>query len=133
MSQPKKLLLVDDDAAFVESNRELLEAFGYEVLTAYDGDSGLEMARQEKPDLMILDVMMTTNDEGFEVARKISKDPDFRGMRVLLLTGISRALSLPDELKPDTTWLPVDRVLEKPIDPSQLIDEVERLLGEEAD
>jgi len=129
MSDTKKILLVDDDPDFVQSNRDLLEACGYDVVSAHDGTSGIELAKKEQPDLMILDVMMTTDTEGFEVARKIPETPELRGLPVLLVTGVAKALHLPSHLEPDSTWLPVDRVLEKPIDPARLLAEVERILS----
>ena len=128
MSQAKRILLVDDDASFVESNKDLLEAFGYEVFTARDGQSGLQKAVEVHPDLMILDVMMATPTEGFAVAQRIAKTPELKSMRVLMVTGAAKALNLPGKIHPSAKWLPVDRVLEKPLDPEQLIKEVERLL-----
>ncbi len=128
MSNGKTILIVDDDPGFVESNKDLLEAYGYTVHTASDGAAGLELARQIKPDLMILDVMMATHTEGFEVARKIPSQPELRGMRVLLVTGVTRDLHLPFAFEPDESWLPVDRILEKPIAPNRLLNEVEKVL-----
>jgi two-component system, OmpR family, alkaline phosphatase synthesis response regulator PhoP len=130
MGATKRILIVDDDVSFAESNRDLLEAFGYEVYTAQDGAAGLELARQIRPDLMILDVMMATETEGFEVARKIPEAVELKNMGVLLVTGVTEALHLPQGLEPDDTWLPVDRVLEKPIAPDRLVREVERILKE---
>jgi len=95
MSQPKRVLIVDDDEGFAESNKDLLEAYGYEVHTAQDGATGLRMARSVRPDVMILDVMMATDTEGFEVARKIPDSPELKDMAVLLVTGVARALRLP--------------------------------------
>jgi len=129
MNTPKTILLVDDDRAFVESNKDLLEAAGYRVRCAYDGRAGLELARKERPDLMVLDVMMASGTEGFEVARKIPETPELRGLKVLLVTGISQAMGLPFQYEPDETWLPVDRVLSKPIAPGRFLAEVRRLLG----
>ncbi len=126
----KKILIVDDDECFAESNKDLLEACGYEVLMASDGRSGLEMARQHRPDLMLLDVMMATDTEGFEVARRIPESPELKGMKVLLVTGMTKAMHLPSGIEPDQTWLPVDRVLEKPIAPSRLIAEVQKALAD---
>lgn len=125
----KKILLVDDDADFVESNKDLLESEGYRVVVAYDGASGLEMAKQERPDLMILDVMMATQTEGFEVSRKIPETPGLKNMPVLLVTGIRKAMHLPFGFEPDDTWLPVQNVLEKPVAPERLLAEVKRLLA----
>jgi len=128
MSFKAKILLVDDDASFVESNKELLEAYDYEVFIAYDGASGLETAKQIKPDLMVLDVMMAGKAEGFEIARKIPKAEELQNMKVLLVTGFAKEMKLTKKLEPDEEWLPVDRVMEKPIDPGRFISEIEKLL-----
>jgi CheY-like chemotaxis protein len=128
MDHPCKVLIVDDDPAFVESIRDLLEAFGYEVATAYGGAEGVARAREFRPDVMILDVMMRTETEGFETARAVREIPELQGMGVVLVTGVTATLKLPQGLTPDDTWLPVDRVLEKPIDPDRLIKEIERVV-----
>jgi len=125
----KKILIVDDDVSFIESNRDLLEAFGYDVYSAYDGQSGLEAAKKVAPDVMILDMMMATDTEGFEVARKVPDIPELQHTKILLITGVTHALHLPAPLQPNTTWLPVDRVLEKPIAPDRLIAELERVIN----
>ncbi len=124
----KRILLVDDDQDFVASVEEWLKANGYEVTVAFDGTSGLEKARQLKPDLIILDVMMATDTEGIEVSRKIAESPDLRTLPVLLLTGIRKAKNLPFGLTPDENWLPVRTVLEKPVPPDVLLKEIQKLL-----
>ena len=128
-SHKKRILIVDDDVEYVESNKQLLEASGYEVHTAHNGKDGLELAKKQKPDLMILDVMMATNTEGFEVARKIPQSPELKNMHVLLVTGIRKDMKLPVAFQPDETWLPVDKVFEKPIDPQMLLDEIKKRIG----
>lgn len=128
MSNKVKVLIVDDDCEFTESNRDLLEAFGYEVHSAPDGATGLAAAKMLRPDVIILDVMMATLTEGFEVARRIPESSELKGAKVLLVTGVGQDLGVPPGLHPDDTWLPVDRVLEKPIDPGCLIAEIERVL-----
>lgn len=128
MSEPRRVLLVDDDLAFTESNRDLLEAYGFEVHVASNGEEGLALARALVPDAMILDVMMATDTEGFEVARRIPESPELRHMAVLLVTGMAGEMQLPRPVGPDETWLPVDRVLDKPIAPERLIQELERVL-----
>ena len=129
MSDGKKILIVDDDPDFVESNKDLLEAYGYEVASAPDGTAGLDMAKKLRPDVMILDVMMATNTEGFEVARKIPQTPELKGLHVLLVTGVTKDLHLPFHFEPDASWLPVERVLEKPIAPARLLAEIQKALG----
>ena len=123
-----KILLVDDDPDFVNSTRMLLEAHGYQVIAASDGAAGLAKAKSERPDLMVLDVMMATQNEGFEVARKIPEAEELRTMPVLLVTGIRSALKLGFGLEPDATWLPVGRVMEKPIEPTRFLAAVKELL-----
>jgi len=129
MTEAKTILIVDDDSAFVESVRDLLQAYGYTVVTASDGSQGLKTALEAKPDLMLLDVMMATNTEGFDVARRIRAIPELRAIPILLVTGMVRAMQLARVPQPDSDWLPVDRILEKPIDPARLIKEVERMLS----
>jgi two-component system, OmpR family, alkaline phosphatase synthesis response regulator PhoP len=129
MSEPQTILIVDDDPDFVESNKDLLEAYGYRVMTAHDGASGLELAKKIHPNVMILDVMMATQTEGFEIARKIPQTPELQGLHVLLVTGVTKDLHLPFGFEPDETWLPVERVLEKPIDPNRLLAEIQKVIG----
>jgi CBS domain-containing protein/CheY-like chemotaxis protein len=128
MSTRGKILIVDDDADFVKSTGDLLAAHGYEVVAAPDGAAGLAKARQERPDLMVLDVMMATQTEGFEVARKIPEAAELRKMPVLLVTGIRNAMKLGYRLEPDETWLPVNRIMEKPIEPGAFIAAIGELL-----
>jgi len=129
MPAKKRILIVDDDRDFVESNKDLLEANGYDVIAAHDGESGLALAKKAKPDLMILDVMMATNTEGFEVSRKIPETPELKNMPVLMVTGIRREMKLPFAFEPDETWLPVSSLFEKPIEPAVLLEEIKKRLG----
>jgi len=129
VGKKKVILLVDDDADFVESNKDLLEAQGYAVLAANNGAAGLALAKKEKPQLMILDVMMATETEGFEISRAIPESPELKNMAVLLVTGIKSAMKLPYGFEPDSTWLPVKEVLEKPVPPRVLLDHVKRALA----
>ena len=133
MNKPAHILIVDDDAAFAASNKDLLEAYGYTVDTAPDGRQGIEQALRHQPDLVILDVMMTYDSEGFDVARRLRDIPELKHVAVLLVTGMARAMRLPRLPEPDKEWLPVDRVLEKPIDPARLVKEVERVLETQQD
>ena len=128
MTVSKKILLIDDDKDFVASNTDLLEAYGYEVFSAFDGESGFQKAKKEKPDLIVLDVMMAYDTEGIEVARRLQIDPLLKGVKILLVSGITKELKLPQSLKPDESWLPVTRIMEKPIDPCRFINEVKQIL-----
>ena len=118
---PKKVLVIDDDIDFVESIVNLLEARGYDVISASNGQEGVEKASAEKPDLILLDVMMTTKDEGFNVARKLHEIEDLKGTPVIMVTGVRTEMNLPFGFEPDETWLPVKQILEKPVKPETLL------------
>ena len=124
----RRILIVDDDTAFVEAVRAVLEANGYEVTAAAGGEEGLRWAREQPPDLVIADVMMDRLTEGLDVSRALAKLAECRNVPILLVTGIRDVLHLPVALVPDDTWLPVRAVLEKPIKPERLLAEICRVL-----
>ncbi|MHC4857307.1 MAG: response regulator transcription factor [Planctomycetota bacterium] len=78
----KNILVIDDDNDYVESVVNLLEAKGYSVDSASNGADGVAKAKENKPDLILLDVMMTTRDEGFNVARELNDIEDLKGTPV---------------------------------------------------
>lgn len=117
-----KVLMIDDDPEFVDAISDLLTAKGYDVCTASDGKEGVEKAKAEDPDIILLDVMMTTKHEGFDVARELHDDAALRDTPIIIMTGIKREMNLPFGFEPDEAWLPVKRVLEKPIKPDVLLD-----------
>jgi two-component system alkaline phosphatase synthesis response regulator PhoP len=83
-----KILLIDDDADFVESTKIILESKPYEVIVAVNGDEGLRKAGEEKPDLILLDVIMPV-ENGFTAAEQLKKDPKLAKIPVLMLTSYS--------------------------------------------
>jgi CheY-like chemotaxis protein len=129
MAEQKKILIVDDDKDFVGSLRAILEANDYAVVAAHDGAAGLQMAEKEQPDLMILDVMMATKDEGFEVSRKVQQNPALKGLPIILVTGVTKDLGISYGFEPDESWLPVKSIMEKPVDPEKLLAEIEKRLA----
>ena len=117
----KKVLMIDDDPEFVEAISNLLDAKGYDVHTASNGKEGVEKAKAEDPDIILLDVMMTTKNEGFNVARELHDNEKLKDTPIIIMTGIRREMNLPFGFEPDETWLPVKRVLEKPVKPEVLL------------
>jgi CheY-like chemotaxis protein len=124
-----KILVVDDDVDFQEATSTLLEAKGYDVVTASNGEEGYQKAKTEKPNVMLLDVMMAHDSEGFDVARKLKEDPATSKIPVIMITGIKKAKGLPFSFEPDPDWLPVKAVLEKPVKPDELLKTVKDALG----
>ena len=125
----KKILIVDDDQDFREAVALLLEAKGYEVIKVAEGSSGYTTAKKDKPNLILLDVMMTHNTEGFEIAQKLHSDSDTRNIPIILVTGISKETNVPFKYEPDEIWLPVKEVLEKPVKPEVLLRAVEKSIS----
>lgn len=124
-----KVLVIDDDNDFVESIVNLLEARGYTVASASNGQEGVEKAKANKPDLILLDVMMTTKDEGFNVARQLQSTDEVKGTPVIMVTGVRKEMNLPFGFEPDETWLPVKQILEKPVKPEALLKAVAEALN----
>ena len=127
MTRKPKVLLVDDDVAFLKANSLLLEAAGFEVVTAEDGRAGLAAAREHKPDVIVTDVIMSRPDEGFALARAIRADDELAGVKLLVLTAAGQRYQMLFE--PDDLWLPVDKVLEKPATGDELAAEIRSLLA----
>ena len=121
----KKVLMIDDDPEFIDAITNILDAKGYDVVSAGDGKDGVAKAKQEKPDIILLDVMMTTKSEGFDVARELSKDANLKGTPVVMLTGVRKEMNLPFGFEPDTDWLPIAAFLEKPVKPETLLKTIE--------
>lgn len=122
-----KILIIDDDPDITEGMRVVLESENYQVSSAKSGEDGIKKVKQEKFDLVILDVMMETKDKGFEVAREIKKEN--KNTPIIMLTAIKEKLGFDfKEEAGDQDWLPVDDYLDKPLKPQELISKVENLL-----
>lgn len=117
----KKILIIDDDVDLVESVVNLLEANGYEVYSAANGAEGVEKARANTPDLILLDVMMTTKDEGFNVAKELHEIESLKDVPVIMVSGVRKEMNLSFGIEPDETWLPIKEFLEKPVKPDVLL------------
>ncbi len=128
-----RILIIDDDPDMVLATRLTLEAAGHTVSEAPDGQTGLAMICAERPDLIVLDVMMDTTTEGFQVALKLrSPDPaspyaDMRDIPILMLTAIHT--TAPVRVGPEADYLPVDAFVDKPVDPDELLAQVDVLLA----
>ena len=124
-------MVVDDDQDIRESLQAILENQQYTAITAANKAEGMEKIKTERPDLIILDLMMTTWQDGFEMARELKKDPQFKNMPILMLTGVKGQTGIDFKLAADDPMCdPVDRFLEKPVEPPVLLAEVKKLLSE---
>ena len=125
---PATILIIDDDLELAETLKTVLVSSGYEVLTAPDSDEGMEAARREKPDLIILDVMMRTRGEGISAARSFKDDPELGKIPVIMMTSVEKETGFSFDPETDGDYLPVDTFLSKPVDPARLLREIDNLL-----
>jgi two-component system alkaline phosphatase synthesis response regulator PhoP len=146
----KKVLVIDDDNNTVRFLTVALEENGYETAYAYDGVEGFEKVENEKPDLIVLDVMMPKRS-GFVLFAQLRKSEEYKDIPVIMLTGVADSLSELESKADDTFESPYDSLREKlrlkiqqmreqglkpemyvdkPIDPDDLITKVKELIGE---
>jgi DNA-binding response OmpR family regulator len=125
-----KILLVDDDQDFVAATKIALESgAGFKVLTASDGVFGLSIAKAEKPDLIILDVIMPFED-GFTAARQFKAEPETANIPIIILTNFSRRMGETDISVAQGMELEADDYIEKPVRPQELLRRVDKILKE---
>ena len=123
-----RILVVDDDPDLVESVATILEAKKHEVIPAYGGNEGLEKAKSEKPDAIILDVMMPDKN-GYEVCRELKENPDYKNIPILLLTAVVSKISTTSYTHQMGMETEADDYVDKPVEPAELVRLVERLLN----
>ena len=124
-----RILIIDDDPDITEAMRIILEGKGYEVRNALDGTAGMDRLKEAKPDLIILDVMMRTSQEGFELSRELKNNAQYKDIPILMLTGVKDKTGLDFKSEAgDQAWLPVEEFLDKPVKPKVLLEKVEDLL-----
>ena len=121
---PIRVFIVDDDRDFVDIITYALQKGGYEVFSAFDGENGFHMAVREKPDLIVLDVMMKTVTEGLRVAKELYNDERTRGIPILMLSALKDVLKLSEDFEPDEANLPIHTFLEKPVPPETLLEKI---------
>jgi two-component system alkaline phosphatase synthesis response regulator PhoP len=127
MNNKQLILVVDDDPDLVDSISVKLEANNFRTSQAYDGIQAWERIRQEKPDLVILDVMMP-NKDGYTVCSEIKKDPQFKDIAVVLLTAVVDAMPTTSYTHHEGRTTPADDFIPKPIDLDKLLEIVKENL-----
>jgi len=125
----EKILIIDDDPDLTKAVKVTLESKNYTVITASSGPEGMDKINSEKPDLLILDVMITAMNDGFEIARALKKDPKHKKMPILMMTAVKGKVGIDFKAEAgDPNWLPVEGFLDKPVEPQVLLSEIKRLL-----
>lgn len=125
----KKILMIDDDEDLLRSFQVILENCGFDVTTCNEGKNGLLLLKNDKPDLLVLDVMMSTKLEGYEMLCLIKHEPEYREMPVILHTGMRDQIgtSLLTALE-DEQLFPNVILQDKPIEPRKLVELIRDML-----
>ena len=129
MAHKAKILLVDGDTDFIDRNRAFLEQSEYEVVTACSGQECLEKAKLERPDAIVLEVMMEEHDSGFTCARHIKSDPNLKDTPILMLSSVAEKMGFRFSLEQDGYWMKTDDFADKPLSSNELTERIEKLLA----
>jgi DNA-binding response OmpR family regulator len=127
MEERAKILLIDDDPDFVRATKKVLESKPYEVIVAYNGEEGLQKVRDEKPDLILLDIIMPLGD-GFTVCEELKGNPEFADIPVLMITSFSQRVGETTLAVSRGLAMEAEDYIDKPIKPTELLARIEKQL-----
>ena len=133
MKKRAAILVVDDDPDITDSLKIILENQGFTVLTASNGKEAIAALEDQIPDLMILDIMMATDTEGFDLAYDLKENPKFKNLPIIMLTSFLEKVR--DEGPGDFAYIlgeqwPAHWLFEKPLDTNRLLDKIDDILKE---
>ena len=136
MANAEDILIIEDDKDLVDTMRIVLESKSYQVRAAYNGKEGYAEIEKKIPDVIILDVMMSTDTEGFDMAYKLQRNPEYKKIPILMLTSFPQKMAQegPESFQHilGEDW-PVTLFFEKPIDPEKLLSAIEEILVQKED
>jgi len=119
------VLLVDDDPVFVDAVAAVLKT-RFDVMIAADGEEALERLAERRPSAIVLDIMMTYQSEGYDLASTLKKNPETASIPILILTGVDKTFELRSRM--EGSWVEVDHFMAKPPDFQKLLDALQRLI-----
>jgi len=128
VSQGRTILLVDDDTDFVRSIRVLLESAGYDVSCTFSASECRLELEENKPDLILLDVMMEKFVAGLGLADELRADPEFRNIPIVMMSAVRQEAGFDVGASSGGGFLAADAFLDKPVPPNVLLATVKRLL-----
>ena len=124
-----KIFIIDDDPDIVRLLKLAFESRQHTVGFAHNGTDGINMVENEKPDLIVLDIMMEKKDEGIHVARTLKSKQDIQHIPILMLTGIKDELGFDFKKEAgDDSWLPVEAYIDKSEDIDIIMSSAEKLI-----
>ena len=126
----KRILLIDDDPDMHEAIKMILEPVGYAVTCCLTGSCGLEKMRNSPPDLVLLDIMLSSPLEGFQVAYEIRQEPAWASIPIVLISAIGRSLGKGFAREYGSEYVPPEAFLDKPLEARTLRETVDQLLAD---
>ncbi|MBA7558899.1 Alkaline phosphatase synthesis transcriptional regulatory protein PhoP [subsurface metagenome] len=124
MSRKKNILVVDDDNDIVSAMTIILESEGYNVITADSGKACYAILKSQKPDLIILDIMMDSLIDGFNIEYDLKTNPEYKSIPIIMVSSIEKHTGFTI----DTNFIKADAFLEKPLDPHELLDSITKFI-----
>jgi CheY-like chemotaxis protein len=130
MEKTARIIIIDDNADFCFSLETFLNRNGFETLVAKDGKEGLDLIQKERPDLILLDVMMETTYSGLDVCKRVRSTPDLKDIPIIGISGMGDKLGVPMDKWGDEDYFKVDEFFEKPVDKEKLLNSIRGYLEE---
>jgi DNA-binding response OmpR family regulator len=127
-AEGKHILLIEDDPNMHDAVKMILEPEGYRVTCCSTGPEGLETLRRERPDLLLLDIMLATPSEGFHVAYEIKRDDLLKDTPIIMISSIGHTMGMDYAKELGSEYMPAEQFLEKPIDAATLRAAVKKVL-----
>ena len=128
MNEPLEILVIDDDPNYVNLIKPVIESKGYRVITACNREEAMKVLRKQKPDLILLDLMMEKMTDGFDICHRLKHDPEMKKIPVLAVSSITAETGLRFSPKTDGEYFQADDFMEKPVAPTALLERIDKLL-----
>jgi CheY-like chemotaxis protein len=121
MGKDLKIVIVDDNTDFLFTMQTFLQKNGFVIHTADDGQKGIDLIKEERPDLILLDIMMETLFSGFEVCKAVRSDDDLMDIPIIGISAMADELDIDYSQWPDYDYFRPDTFLDKPVDKQRLL------------
>ena len=123
-----KIAIIDNNTDYLFSTETFLSRNGFRVVTAEDGKTGMDLIKKEKPDIVLLDVMMESLFSGFEVFRQLKSDPELKKIPVIGISGMANEIKVKFNETSDSDFFNPDLFFEKPVNKEMLLSKIKELL-----
>jgi len=124
MDKAARIMIIDDDSDYRFTMETFLNRNGFETLTAENGQEGLDLIEKERPDLILLDVMMQSIYSGLEVCKQLRSNPDLKDIPIIGISGMGNELGVRLDKWGDDEYFNVDEFYEKPVDREKLLERI---------